>query len=506
LVSASTARDVLAAGLDRWADRPGPLYQRLADALRDALDRDIPAGTVLPPERQLALQLGISRTTVVAAYRILRAEGRLTSRQGSGTRAAGPSRPARARLSPAPTPQRSVAMPGYAAADRLVRPASAVRFRSLIGRDEAAVDLATAGIGADGVLTAALLADAQAELLRLARGVVGYFPQGLPSLRRAIARHLTERGLPTSEQQILVTNGAQQAITLLARRYASPGTAVAMENPTYAGALDAFAGEGARFVTFPAAEDADPGPVLRQLVRRQHPRLLYLMPTFHNPTGLVATAETRRQLAALAAEHRLPLIEDNTLEPLAAGPPPPPPVAAFDSGGNVITIGSLSKVAWAGLRIAWIRAGPRLIAELMMVKAAEDLGSSVPSQVLGRAVLDDFTRISQLRSAQVCDCLQRAARLLGEQLPAWRFRQPAGGHSLWLRLPGADASAFAATAMRYGVTVIPGPQLSPDGSFADYIRLQFLQPPGVLEAGIQRLAAAWEDYTKAEARELEVIV
>jgi DNA-binding transcriptional MocR family regulator len=503
LVSASTAADGLDAGLDGWADRPGPLYQRLADALRDALDLGIPAGTALPAERQLALQLAISRTTVVAAYRILRAEGRLISRQGSGTRVAGPARPARARL--ATKARHDAATPRHATG-RPARPASAVGFRSLIGRDEAAVDLATAGVGADGVLTAGLLADAQAELLRLAAGAVGYFPQGLPSLRRAIARHLTERGVATSEQQILVTNGAQQAIALLARRYASPGTTVAMENPTYAGALDAFAGAGARFVSFPAAEDGDPGPALQALVRRQRPRLLYLMPTFHNPTGLVATAETRRQLAALAAEHGLPLVEDNTLEPLAVGAPPPPPVAAFDSGGTVITIGSLSKVAWAGLRIAWIRAGPRLIAELMKVKAAEDLGSSVPSQVLGRAVLDDFPRISGLRSAQVCECLQRAARLLGEQLPAWRFRQPAGGHSLWLRLPGADASAFAATAMRHGVTVIPGPQLSPDGSFADHIRLQFLQPPGVLEAGIQRLAAAWADYTRAADRELEVIV
>jgi DNA-binding transcriptional MocR family regulator len=485
LVSESRAERALAASLGGWTDRPGPLYQRLADALRDALDHDIPVGAALPPERRLAALLAVSRTTVVAAYRILRAEGRLASRQGSGTRAAG--------LPPGGRPSRPAL------------PASMATFRSLIGRDATAIDLATAGLGAEGILTGEILADASAELSSLT-DTAGYLPHGLPSLRRAIARRLSRRGLPTGEQQILVTNGAQQAISLLARLHAGHGTAVAVENPTYAGALDAFAAAGARILWTPVEEDAAPRTPLRQLLRRERPHLLYLMPTFQNPTGAVSTAARRQQLAALAAEHHALLIEDDTLEPLAIGPVPPPPVAALDQHDNVITIGSLSKIAWGGLRVGWIRASPQRIGQLVMLKTTDDLGSSLPSQTLGRAVLDDFARISALRSAQLRQCLQLADRLLRDLLPGWRFNPPAGGQSLWLRLPCGDADSFAHAALSHGVTIIPGPQLSPDGSFSDHIRLQFLQPPDVLEEGIRRLARAWDNYTATGSRELRVIV
>lgn len=479
LVSDSDVERALAASLRTWTDRPGPLYQRLADAMRDALDHDIPSGAALPPERRLAGQLAVSRTTVVAAYRILRAEGRLASRQGSGTRAAG------------------------ARAAGRHPPASMATYRSLIGRDAAAIDLATAGLGAEGILSGELLADASAELSSLT-GNVGYFPHGLPALRRAIARHLSGRGLPTTEPQILVTSGAQQAITLLARLHAGNGTCVAMENPTYAGALDAFAAAGARIVTVPVEQDAGPPAPLRQLLRRERPLLLYLMPTFQNPTGAVSTPARRQQLAALAAEQHVLLVEDNTLETLAIGTAPPP-VAAFGQHGSIVTIGSLSKIAWAGLRVGWIRARPQIIGQLVMLKTAEDLGTSVPSQTIGRAVLDDFARISAFRAAQLRDCLQLAVGLLRDKLPSWQFIPPAGGQSLWLRLPVGDANEFATAALRRGVTVIPGPQLSPDGSFTDYIRLQFLHPPDVLNEAIRRLATAWDDYTAAGSRDLGVI-
>ena len=485
LVSETDDERDLVSKLGRWPDRPGPLYQRLADALRGALDCDIAGGAALPAERRLADLLAVSRTTVIAAYRILKREGRLESRRGSGTRAAAPPR-----TSP---PARPLPL------------ASAATFRSLIDRDAAAIDFAAAGLGAGGILTRDLLARASAELSSLAE-IVGYLPHGLPSLRQAIAGHLSEHGLPTDEQQILVTSGAQQAITLLAHLLAGRGTGVAVENPTYAGALDAFAAAGARLLWIPVEEEQGPRTPLRQLLRGQRPRLLYLMPTFQNPTGAVSSTARRQQLAALATEQHVLLVEDNTLAPLAIGPAPPPPVAAFDRGGMVVTIGSLSKSAWAGLRVGWIRASPKLIGRLVVVKTAEDLGSSLPSQALGRAVLGDFARISAIRTAQLRDCLELTAGLLRQRLPDWRFAQPRGGQSLWLRLPGGDGASFSQAALSSGVTVVPGSQLSPDGSFRDHIRLQFLQPPELIEEGIRRLARAWDGYATAGSRNLGVIV
>lgn len=485
LVSITDPERALLVSLGRWTDGSGPLYQRLASALRDAVGRDIPPGAALPPERRLAGLLAVSRTTVVAAYRILQREGRLESRQGSGTRVAAPARLGR--------PARPVPV------------GNGTTFRSLIDRDDSAIDFAAAGLGADGIVTPELLARASAELASLA-GSVGYMPHGLPALRHAIARHLSESGLPTDEQHILVTNGAQQAITLLAHLLAGRGASVVVENPTYAGALDAFAAAGARLVGIPVQDAAGSARQLRQLLRSERPRLLYLMPTFQNPTGAVSTTERRQQLAALAAEQQVLLAEDNTLAPLAVGAAPPPPIAAFDTHGNVVTIGSLSKSVWAGLRVGWIRAHPRLIGRLVMVKTAEDLGSSLPSQALAHAVLDDFARISAIRTAQLRDCLELAASLLRERLPEWQFTRPSGGQSLWLRLPGGDADSFAQAALRRGVTVVPGSQLSPDGSFRDHIRLQFLQSHQLIREGMDRLARAWDDCAATGSRNLGVVV
>jgi DNA-binding transcriptional MocR family regulator len=215
----------------------------------------------------------------------------------------------------------------------------------------------------------------------------------------------------------------------------------------------------------------------------------------------------REQLAALAAAQQIPLIEDDTLARPAIGRTPPPPVAAFDRGGHVITIGSLSKSAWAGLRIGWIRGPVPLVDRLVRLKTVADLGSSLPSQTLATAVLGDLPRISALRAGQLGACLELASRLLREHLPEWRFRDPGGGQSLWLRLPGGDGDSFAQTALKHGVAVVPGSLLSPDRGFRDHIRLQFLQPPELIEEGVQRLARAWDDdAATASRRDLTVVV
>jgi DNA-binding transcriptional MocR family regulator len=486
LVSPTEAERELVNSLGHWPAGPEPLYQRLAEALHAAIDREIPVGATLPPERRLAELLHVSRTTVVAAYRILRQEGLLQSRQGSGTRVAAPAR-----------------------TDRMQRPlalGSVAAFRGLIDRRSGVIDFSAAAIGSEGILTEELQARAAGELSSLTR-TPGYHPYGLPSLRQAIAQRLAENGLSTNDQQILVTSGAQQAINLLAQLLVERGSCVVVENPTYVGALDAFAAAGARMLGIPVQEQQGSPEPLRRLLRRERPRLLYLMPTFHNPTGAVSTLARREQLAALTAEQQTPLIQDDTLATPAIGRTPPPPIATFDRDGHVITIGSLSKSAWAGLRVGWIRAPVSLVDRLVRLKTVADLGSSLPSQTLARAVLDDFARVSALRASQLGDCLALASRLLRERLPDWRFADPAGGQSLWLRLPGGDGDSFAQTALKHGVTVVPGSLLSPDRSFRDHIRLQFLQPPELIEEGVHRLARAWDDYAAAAShRDLTVVV
>jgi DNA-binding transcriptional MocR family regulator len=485
LVSTEAESDLVRL-LGAWAAGSGSLYVQLAAALRSVLERDLPVGTTLPPERRLAQLLHVSRTTVVGAYGILRREGLVESRRGSGTRVA-----------------EAVHSPPVGHALAL---ASVAGFRSLIAHDREAIDLSAAGIGADGVFGEDMLAEATEELATLTHSV-GYLPYGLPALRAAVARHLSACGLDTDPRQILITNGAQQALSLTGQLYAGRGSVVLVENPTYAGALDAFNAAGARIIGIPVEEQVSSVESLRRVLNRERPRLLYLMPSFQNPTGTVSTAARRRQLADLAAAHDLPLVEDDALSPLAIDQSPPPPLAALDTSGTVISIGSLSKLVWAGLRVGWIRAHPRILDRLVRLKTVNDLAGSLPSQALARAAITDIHRISMLRQEQLVTCRRLATTLLRRQLPEWRFKEPRGGMSLWLRLPGADADAFAHTALEHGVVVVPGSLLSPDRTFRDHLRVQFLQPEPLLEQGIARLAQAWEEYTGTGHQEdLAVIV
>src|SRR5215813_3952374 len=172
-------------------------------------------------------------------------------------------------------------------------------------------------------------------------GNQGYYPLGYPPLRQAIAAYLSARGLPTTQEQVLVTGGAQQAISLLAAYYVSPGSVIVLEDPTFPGAVDAFRAVGARILSVPVhAAGADIG-LVAATISQSTVRAVYLMPTFHNPTGAVMPEAARRELARFSRASGVPVIEDTTLTELALGCEPPPPLAAYDHDTHVVSIGSL---------------------------------------------------------------------------------------------------------------------------------------------------------------------
>src|SRR5262249_35436696 len=154
------------------------------------------------------------------------------------------------------------------------------------------------------------------------------------------------------------------------------GDAVVVENPTYLGAIDILASRGARLLPVPVGPEGARIEALREIVRRARPRLLYLMPTFQNPTGALMPERGRRAAAKLSAELSIPILEDNTLADLSLGAEPPPPIAAFAPAAPVLTVGSLSKLFWGGLRIGWIRSSEELLARIARLKIIADLGGS----------------------------------------------------------------------------------------------------------------------------------
>ena len=448
--------------LGRWPAGRGPLHVLLAARLRRLIDEgELPPGEPLPPDRALAAALAVGRSTVVAAYDLLRQDERIIRRQGSGTRVAGPETAGVRRTTSAPI------------------------FLHLLEPGDGVIPLACAAPDTPPPE----LAQAYARILPalVDPGDIGYYPAGHPALRRAIADRYTGRGIRTAPEHILVTTGAQQALSLLARALLAPGDRVLVEGPTYAGALEALREHAAVPRSLPV------GLGNLAAAREQHAVLAYVISTFHNPTGSVLPPLARRALVQAAAAAGIPLIDDEVLSDLAfPGVQVPPPLAAYADG--VISVGSLSKSIWGGLRIGWVRAPEPLTARLARLLAVHDLGGNVPAQL---AAAELVPRLEELSARQAPARQARHDHLraeLARHLPGWDAPPVPGGQTLWVRLPYGDGTSFAQTALRHRVAILPGSSLDASGQSQDYLRLHFVARADDLTEAVKRLADAWRAY------------
>ena len=462
------------AGVDPGAR---PYYRALADAVRARiLDGQIPVRVRMPAERHLAQTLKVSRTTVTAAYDLLRERGYLESRQGSGSWTALPD--------PAAT------------ADN-----------PWLGTDgDGLVQLHAAAPPAPCGLAEAM-AEAAEDLPRYGMGN-GYDPMGLPALRERIAARYTARGVATRPEQILVTTGSQHAIQLVLGLLTGPGDPVLIESPTYPHAIDAARGRGARLVPVGVSHDGWHQDLVAGAMCQSSVRLAYLMPDFQNPTGALMEDSVRAALAAAARRSGTTLLVDETWAELALDDVPrTAPMAAFDTDGRVISVGSASKLWWGGLRIGWIRAGAALIRRLATFRASVDLASPVLEQLVVARLFDrlEETRAERRRGLRA----SRAALIDGlrEHLPEWTFVPPRGGGTLWVRLgPGTSSAVLAEAAACQGLRLAPGPWFGLDGTLENYLRLPFTQPPQVLTDAVVRLRAALEQGPSAVPRPRESLL
>jgi DNA-binding transcriptional MocR family regulator len=444
-----------------------PAYRHLAQAISALiLDGRIALHVRLPAERELATTLNTSRPTITAAYDLLRESGYAHSRQGSGT---------------------WTALPEDAAPSGVTR---------ILAPPDTAIDLARAAPG----LPEHILVDA---LRRVTPGLAehahtpGYHPYGLPELRAAIAEHFTLRGLATVPEQILVTSGAQHALTLVLGLLSQPGDRVMVENPSYPNALEALRRARLRPVSVPVTDGGWDIEITESTLRQVVPQLAYLIPDFHNPTGSLMPDEERVRILSAVKRSGTWLVIDETLSDLALDISTPLPFASHATPGGtgqVITIGSMSKTYWAGLRIGWLRAPARLVTELAGQRIATDLGGSVLDQLLALTLLDQAaellpTRLEHMRR-------QRAAlgAALAEHIPQWTWQVPPGGLSLWVDLGEPVASALAKRALDYGVRIESGAYFATDpGLFEQRLRIPYTTPPDTLREAVHRMATALAD-------------
>ncbi len=459
-----------AARLGHWDAGDGPLYGRLAAALRRLLENgELRTGASLPPERLLAGALAVSRNTISAAYGELRRDGWVDSRRGSST---------------------TVNSAGYSPVGAHV--ANGL-FATLIRDNPDVIDLTIAVPQAAPIVTE-VLSNPAAHIddpTTLTAGH-GYQPRGNPALRESIAAILTGNGLGTTPDELLITTGAQQGISLVARALLRSGDVVGIEEVSYPGAIDAVCNTGSRIVPLPLADLGVDVEALTAVVRRERPRLLYLVPTFHNPTGTALDGVPRKRLARLIAETETTTIDDVTLADLDFDQPAPPPLAALEPEAPVITIGSLSKVFWGGLRIGWVRARPAVISHLAGLKAASDLGGNSPSQTSAVAMLEHYEETRSWRKRQLGESLDALTTALKTRLPEWQWEAPLGGPHLWIRLPETDAAGFTQLALRSGIALVAGPLLAATTGVAnDRIRIPYYLPGPELVTAVSCLETAW---------------
>lgn len=436
-----------------WQEGPGPAHQRLSDRLRLLiLDGRLCLGAALPGERDLAGALGTSRTTVGAAYRTLVDHGYLETRE-------------RARA--------TVRLPHEDA------PAA----RRTGGTDAESIDLSFAAPPAPPEILHAAFATAL-ERLPLHFERHGYDRYGTAELREAVAGWYGRRGLPTSPDHVMITSGAQHAIGLLVRTLLAPRDKVVFDHPTYPHAIRAFTEARARLL--PVAVGPSGWDVPQLLAAARSAQLAYLIPDFHNPTGMYMPADVRRSLRPAC-----PTIIDETLADLELDPgavAAAEPFAAHHP--TAISIGSVSKSIWGGLRIGWIRAAPVLLERVARARPATDLGTPVVEQLATAVLLNaGQTRrpdaLRQLLAQQ--DALLGA---LAEHLPEVHAPRAAGGVTLWARFPEPVASRLAAIAPDHGVTIAAGPRFGVGGAFERHVRLPYTLPPPRLTEAVHRLSAA----------------
>jgi 2-aminoadipate transaminase len=467
--------------------RTRPFYRRLVDLVERAAARgELPAGLQMPPERDLARALKVSRATVVAAYRELESRGLVRAYVGRGTFVC-------ARPDPGSAP---FSWRGKVSAAALQLDDTTVRDLVAHAANPAILSFAAGTpaleyfpIEAFKHAIDSILSHDAAAALRLGA------TEGQPRFRAAIAERFGGR-----PDNILVLAGAQQGLDLLARCLVDPGDAVIVDRPGYLGALGSFRSAGARLVGWDIQRaDVDE---LEELMLRYRPKLMYLNPTHQNPTGTTLPIRARRELLELAERYRVPIIEDDTYRELTLSTPPPPSLYELDEMNTVVIhLNSFAKMLAPGLRLGWITAVPAIVEQLALIKQRVDPHTQNLSQLAVAELIENgaFDRhVNSLRGEhrRRRDAMVKALR---QHVPSGKLRYaiPEGGLYLWCQLPPqVRAKDVQRHAFRDRVVFVPGEAFYVDRGGAHELRVCYSsQPP---ERAIEAARAIAKGILEAE--------
>ncbi|HVP14307.1 MAG TPA: PLP-dependent aminotransferase family protein [Terriglobales bacterium] len=440
-----------------------PVYRQICERVVKLVDDGALApGDRLPPTRALAGTLGVHRSTVLTAYAELWALGYLESRAGSYSTV-------RRRTPPLATRDGA-----GAPAAAVVRWEAAIAPAARRAREDAA-KLADERNGAPGLIDFARLAadpdlapheevrrSLKSALVRKRGEMLDYAdPRGYQPLREVVARRMRAHGIAVSADEVVITNGAQQGLDLVARVLAKRGGGVALESPTYSMALSLFRLHGLATHMIPMRPDGMDLDALARVLARRRLEFVYTVPNFHNPTGITTDQPHRERLLALCESHRVPLVEDGFEEEMKYFGKAVLPIKSMDARESVLYLGTFSKVVFPGLRVGWVAAPRACVDALVAVQRFTSLGGNTlaqaaAAQFCGSGAYETYLRrvhrVYRRRMQTMLQCLR-------ERLPASvEWTRPAGGYTLWLALNGSklDEGAIVERCLREGVKVVPG--------------------------------------------------
>jgi DNA-binding transcriptional MocR family regulator len=473
-------------------ESPIPLYLQIARQIRDQISAGkLPEGFQLPPERRLAQELDINRCTVLSAYRELKRKGLVEARVGSGTTV----------LPLAESPpgvEEAHGMPWRQLFRETSARASDPLLRDLLELTERADVIPMAiGLPAPELLPVDLYRELTAELSHeIGPASLLHSPtEGVSVLRGSLAQWMQERSFACRASEILVLSGSQQGLDIATRVFLDPGDPVVVEDPSYIGALQIFRAARAKLIGIPTDKDGMRTDILASILRHQRPKLIYTLPTYQNPSGVVMSLERRHQLLELAQRHQVPILEDDPYSDLGYEGDSVPPLKSLDRHGQVLYLSTISKALFPGLRIGWL-VGPRaVVRQFALVKQAVDLHSNTPGQYL----LDLFLRRGHYKEhrQRIRRAYESRRDVMDEALrqhapPGVTWQKPRGGFYIWCRLPeGTERSRLLAQASEAGVSFLPGWFCFAADPDSTHLRLNFTHPPeSQIKTGIARLMNA----------------
>ncbi len=473
---------------------PKPLYQQIIDEIKTLIDQGaIETNQALPSTRRLAKKLGVNRSTVITAYEELQALGYLQSRPGSYNRVQ------KRQKEVEYSPQRKSLISWEEASSPSAREVYKTYLHySPEGKTPEKLDEKTINISELDLdhrlypmdefrrCVNQVLLERGSESLQYGNHK-GYLP-----LRQLIAKRLRLHGISVSEQEILITNGAQQAIDLIIRMFNDAKRKVAIESPTYANVIPLLQFNGVEILEIPMEAGGMNLDYLENVLKKEKVSFVYTIPNFHNPTGITTTHQHRERLLDICMRHRIPLLEDGFEEDMKYFGKVPLPIKSIDEKNIVIYLGTFSKALFPGLRIGWITADKECIDRLTSIKRFSDISSSKLVQI----VLHEFLRrryydLQLKRLHRIFrKRMQLALETMEESFPdSVSWTRPTGGYTIWIKIPATlNEDQVRELTSSNGVVVSPGHYYFPQKKTSEYFRVSIAKTNELeIKEGIRRL-------------------